>query len=152
MIETKNLVWFEEITKITNSKAREYLLDNSSLTAKLKKKYPDFRVELLSEKKANINANEVDIFTGVKTDFYVREVLLFGNNKAVIFARSIIPDSKEVAYILGLANKPLGEMLFNDDKIKRGVIQYTKTDNNIWGKRSVFYLQNTKVLVCEFFL
>ncbi len=152
MIDSKNLIWFNETAKITSSKARKYLLDNSSLTAKLKQKYPDFRVKLLSEKKANINANENDIFTELNTDFYIREVLLFGNNKPVVFARSVIPDNKEVANILGLGNKPLGEVLFNNDKIKRGLIQYTKTNNNIWAKRSVFYLQNSKILVCEFFL
>ena len=152
-VNTKNLVWFTSPDKIYDEKIKQLLFDNTSLTAKLKKNYSNFKIELLNEKKDNIYQNEMGIWATDKEQvFYVREVLLYGNNKPQVFARSIIPSNTRVSSLLGLGNKSLGEVLFNNKDIRRHSTEFSKTPNNIWGRRSVFILSGVKILVCEFFI
>ena len=50
-----------------------------------------------------------------------------------------------------IGNKPLGEILFTDPNILREPIEITFY-NGIWGRRSVFVMNNSRILVSEFFL
>ena len=50
-----------------------------------------------------------------------------------------------------IGNKPLGEILFTDPNILREPIEVT-FHNDTWGRRSVFVLYNSRILVSEFFL
>jgi len=81
----------------------------------------------------------------------IREVALLGNNKIVVYARSIIPLTSDTKDILNIGSKPLGEVLFNDTHIKRDSMQITQSDQ-IWGRRSAFTIGNSKILVSEFFM
>ncbi len=150
-MDTSALIW-QDLTHINKAPiaTQLWLNDEKSLTTKLKAKFENFSVQVLLQQKqiphlhesATINNNDECI---------VREVELSGNGKVVVFARSIIPITKDTQEILSIGSKPLGEVLFNDPSVKRGNIQFTQTDN-IWGRRSVFTIGNTKLLVSEFFM
>ncbi len=151
MINTQTLVW----TNLTKSaqmpkNVLSWVLDDCSLTAKLRQKFSDFSVNVLSQRQTTAHPNEGNVldFTG---EVVVREVELLGGGQAVVFARSVIPVSADTRGLLLIGCKPLGEILFNDDQIKRGALQITRT-GNIWGRRSVFTIGTTKLLVSEFFL
>lgn len=150
MIDTQNLKWqdWTDDLKVPDI-MRFWLVDTQSLTAKLRQKYPDFAVQVLSEKLENPHKNEVKIVG--ETPAIIRKVVLFGNSEAVVFARSIIPVTDDTKNILKIGKKPLGEMLFNDSKISRGSLQITDIDG-IWGRRSSFTIGTTSLLVSEFFL
>lgn len=151
MINTKNLNWTDlsNIADVPKS-TLNWLIDNDSLSAKLKQKFDDFTVNVLLQKQAKPHANEIDTldFTGCSV---VREVALLGNGRAVVFARSVIPMTKDTEALLKIGSQPLGEILFNDNNIQRGLLQITFSDG-IWGRRSTFTIGTTKVLVSEFFL
>jgi len=78
-------------------------------------------------------------------------VFLYGDNEPVVFARSIIPKNPITDSIMEIGNKPLGEILFTDPNILREPIEVT-FQNDIWGRRSVFVMNNSRILVSEFFL
>ena len=99
----------------------------------------------------------------------VREVVLYGNAKPWVFARSILPLSTltgRLRKLRQLSDQPLGELLFKDPSMRREPVQYARFDvgNNLlpqstvsmdqvsWGRRSVFRLDNKPLLVAEVFL
>jgi len=95
-----------------------WLLDNQSLTAKLRNKYDDFCVNVLSQQENNPYQCELKLLDiNKKNTIIVREVELIGDSQAVVFARSVIPKTPDTEDILSIGSKPLGEILFNDKLI-----------------------------------
>jgi len=127
-----------------------WIRDDQSLTQKLKKRYADFRVEVHRQEELDIYKHEINLL-GNEKRFIVREVFLYGDNEPVVFARSIIPKNPITDSIMKIGNKPLGEILFTNPNILREPIEIT-FQNNIWGRRSVFVMNNSRILVSEFFL
>jgi len=127
-----------------------WIRDDQSLTQKLKKRYPDFRVEVHKQEESVIYNHEINPL-GNEKNFIIREVSLYGDNQPVVFARSVIPKNTKTDAIMRIGNKPLGEILFTDPNILRESIEVT-FQNNIWGRRSVFIMNDSRILVSEFFL
>jgi len=151
MMDLSKLNWhdinyFDDIPE----KVLFWIRDDQSLTQKLKKRYPDFRVEVHKQEESAIYNHEIN-HLGNEENFIVREVSLYGNNQPVVFARSVIPKNTKTESILKIGNKPLGEILFTDPNILRESIEVT-FHNDTWGRRSVFVLYNSRILVSEFFL
>lgn len=151
MINTESLIWqslytFDEAPK----SVQLWLNDEHSLTAKLKSMFADFSVTVLSQQQIKPHAHEAEI---MQTDelCVVREVELMGDGQVVVFARSVIPVTPDTKQILEIGAKPLGEVLFNQANIQRSPMQITHT-GTVWGRRSLFTLGNTKLLVSEFFM
>jgi chorismate--pyruvate lyase len=140
-IDVFALNWRRVDTKIP-SFIKNWLIDNTSLTQKLKNLYPNFLVKVLNEENIIIDENILDEKQVVK-----REVNLCAGDKKLIYAISFIPES--CADLINIGNKPLGEILFQN--AIRDSIEITKTQN-IWGRRSVFLYNDHKIMVCEFFM
>jgi len=145
-LDWHDIDYFDDIPE----KALFWIRDDQSLTQKLKKRYPDFRVEVDKQEKLEIYKHEINLL-GNEGNFIVREVFLYGDNQPVVFARSIIPINTITDSIMEIGNKPLGEILFTDPNILREPIEVT-FQNDIWGRRSVFVMNNSRILVSEFFL
>ncbi len=152
---------------------RKWLIDDGSLTARLKMRYTDFAVRPVLLKNAKAFTDESALL-GLKASQHalIREVLLKGNNQPVVFAHSVLP----YASLRGawnrfgkLGNKPLGAALFANPKVKRTPLEYKKLSarNSIsmrlaehmpnmpkalWARRSVFQLNCARILVTEIFL
>jgi len=127
-----------------------WLNDKESLTLKLKKKYKDFHVDVQNQTEGKPYPNEIDLLDSID-NYIIREVILYGNNSPVVYAISIIPKNNETYELLNIGNQPLGEILFTNPNISRGPIEIT-CHNDIWGRRSVFIMNNSRILVSEFFL
>ncbi|SFV86603.1 Chorismate--pyruvate lyase [hydrothermal vent metagenome] len=151
-MNTENLIWENLGDEIKGSDPfiLSWLTDNSSLTKKLKQTFTDFSLNVLSQTQGKVHDNEIELIN-TQADCVIREVELFGNQQAVVFARSIIPITNDTQDLLAIGSKPLGEILFNNPKIVRGQLQITHADN-IWGRRSTFTIGKTQLLVSEFFL
>jgi chorismate--pyruvate lyase len=152
---------------------RNWLLDNDSLTARLKARYADFAVRpvLLKNTKSIVDES---VLLGLKSNQHalIREVLLMGNKQPVIFAHSVLPRTSLRGSWNGLGrlgNKPLGAALFANPKVKRTPLEYKKLSvsnpmftslsghvslkkQQLWARRSVFSLDRAKILVTEVFL
>ena len=129
-----------------------WLLDGQSLTAKLRDKYKDFKVNVLSQEQDNPYDCELKLLEASNNQtFIVREVELIGSQIPVVIARSLIPLTEDTSEILKIGAKPLGEILFNDPEIKRGYLE-VGSFNKSWARRSTFKIGKTKLLVSEIFL
>ena len=150
MIQTQNLTWFDlsEVNDVPDP-LQNWLDDDQSLTAKLKAKYDDFCVNLISQTQKQPHTNETALLGNQQA--MIREVELLGNQQALVFARSVIPITADTESLLRIGAKPLGEILFDDPSITRGAMQIAKA-GNIWGRRSLFNVGKTQILVSEFFL
>ena len=128
-----------------------WLLDNQSLTAKLRSKYSDFCVNIVSQEENKPYECELNLLDSNKIQtFIVREVELIGCGQPVVFARSVIPKNTDTDNILAIGSKPLGEILFNDPTIARGQLEVGRF-HNTWARRSIFIIAETRLLVSEIF-
>jgi chorismate--pyruvate lyase len=101
-----------------------------------------------------------------------REVQLLDGDKARVYARTVIPVKTYQAMCQrfdALGNQPLGEMLFTDPSVSRGPIEVaslrpgqklyemavhdlSSRPQQLWGRRSCFYLAGKVMLINEIFL
>jgi chorismate lyase len=151
MIDFKRLIWVDrdQVKNIPHD-VKTWLYDEKSLTKKLKNKFKIFSVNVLSQRKIVLSSDE-ESFLMQDGLCMEREVELIGDGNTVVYARSVIPETADTEQLLNIGVKPLGEVLFNSPSVTRGVFQIANI-NGIWGRRSIFTLGNTKILVSEFFL
>ena len=155
--------------------AAEWLLEEGSLTQKLKHRCKHFQVEVLGQGLAPIFDNEFELFHRhhMHTPFQasVREVLLYCDGKPWVFARSLFPLSAlqhKNLNLSALGSASLGQSLFDQDDLLRSPFELTQLDSehpvaklnhslydashSLWGRRSLFLTDGQRVLVSEIFL
>ena len=152
---------------------RKWLIDNGSLTARLKARYTDFAVKPVLLKNAKTLTDESTLL-GLKANQHalIREVMLMDNNQPVVFAHSVLPHKSLRGVWRGfgkLGNQPLGAALFANPKVKRTPLSYKKLPRHhpisrrvakhmytspkaLWARRSIFSLNCARILVTEVFL
>jgi len=151
---------------------RDWLLEPSSLTARLKQHCLSFRVEVLGQQVEACCASEATDDIQVGQEVLVREVLLYCDDKPHVFARSLLPLSSltgEEKQLATLGNQSLGQVLFNHPQLKRKKIELACFDQAstvgqltkhlqlpfeqvLWGRRSVFVIEGKPLSVAEIFL
>lgn len=158
---------------VSSSAYRPWLVDEGSLTARLKARYADFAVQPVMLEYAKALRDEAGML-GLKQHEYalIREVLLMGGGQPVVFAHSVLPRASLRGGWRGLGklgSKPLGAALFANPKVKRTPLEYKKLSacspmfmrlsehiknppKALWARRSVFTLKCAKILVTEVFL
>ena len=156
---------------------KSWLLDPNSLTARLKSHCLQFRVELLGQSIETCQESESVGLIPAGDKILVREVLLFCDEKPQVFARSLLPLSSLTGSEQALANlgtQSLGQVLFNNPSLERQTIEVAEFDatssvvklakelslaeqplsshGKLWGRRSIFVLENKPLMVAEVFL
>lgn len=139
---------------------RSWLLDTGSLTQNVKNLAPGrFSLQLLDRRFDRPSLSECKALSiQPRHEAYIREVTLCVDQQAQIYARSIIPRSTLTAserQLLKLNTKPLGEFLFAHKHMRRGPIEIKQgmlNGETVWGRRSIFYVNDKPLLVCEYFL
>ena len=97
----------------------------------------------------------------------VRQVVLCCGDTRLVYARTVIPATTVQGAqrrFANMGNRPLGAMLFADRTMRREAVQvamlpavheareYVKTEDAVWGRRSVFRVSGEPILVSEYFL
>lgn len=161
------------VNPILAGRLKPWLIDKGSLTLRLQKRYPVFGVNPVSMHYAKPILDEA-LRLGLPSykTALIREVLLLGNNKSVVFAHSVLPKSSLRGAWNGLGklgNKPLGAALFANPQVKRAPLRFKKLAPHhvlyqhavkhlstkpayLWARRSVFSLNCATILVTEVFL
>ncbi len=99
-------------------------------------------------------------------DWQVREVVLFGDGKPWVYARSVLPNTLCQTDLVDLGDKPLGQIIFNDPRFKRSPFEVcmlsnmlsfkrklnVQDDAKLWGRRSIFQYLQFNMMVAEIFL
>ncbi|MGB4811555.1 MAG: chorismate lyase [Methylophilaceae bacterium] len=150
-----------------------WLIEASSLTARLQQRYVNFSVQTVRLQDERPLQDEAALLRSPSYQFaLVREVLLKGEGQAVVFAHSVLPKNSLRGAWNGLGklgNKPLGATLFANAKVKRRSLSYKKLSSNhalyqhavrhiahkpgyLWARRSIFSLNCASILVTEVFL
>ena len=152
----------------------DWLLDPGSLTARLIKVCPGrFQVRVLSQTWRAPLHNEIKrLGMRQRQMSFIREVYLYCDDQPWVFARTVIPRKTlrgKQKHLAHLGSRPLGAVLFADPHMHRDEIEVTclraseqlyykavaalaDRPARIWGRRSVFYLNNKPLLVNEIFL
>ena len=152
---------------------KPWLINSNSLTKRLQKRYKLFVVKPIFIKFAKPFQEESFLLCSpTYKQSLIREVLLMGNNNAVVFAHSVLPRASLRGLWNGLSrigNQSLGETLFANPTIKRQCLTYKKLAHHhplsmrlakhlqqqpaaLWARRSIFVLNGAKILVTEVFL
>lgn len=152
----------------------EWLFDQGSLTKRVIQACDNqFRVEVVSQGWARPMLNEA-IRLGINENeiALIRQVYLYCGDTPWVFARTVIPNKTltgEQRHLAYLGNKPLGAVLFADPNMQRDEVEVAcikpiqrmfniateklvEKPESIWGRRSVFYLEDKGLLVSEVFL
>lgn len=149
---------------------RSWLLDHGSLTQRLiQATQGDFFVRKLNQgwqRPYLSEAQRMGIKPGQRV--LVREVELVCHGEPWVYARSIFPQTTltgRLRHLKKLDNRSLGTLLFNDPSMRRTVFEIAaldsrnlkaldpaKEDATLWGRRSLFYVDNKPILVAEIFL
>lgn len=157
-----------------SAEAASWVFDPGSLTARLQTRRPgDFRVRVLFQGRRRPQGNESRALALPRRDgvAMIRHVHLYCGDRPVVFARTVIPLNTLTGRVrrLGrLRNKPLGAVLFADPTMRRGELEAARLWPGmdgfeeavgsepdaaaIWGRRSVFRLDDKPLLVSEVFL
>lgn len=149
-----------------------WLLEPGSLTRRLVQAcgHHPFRVKLRAERYQYVTLDEsraLGVSNGIKV--LVREVQLLCDESPWVYARSLIPVTSLKGPLQRLkrqGSRSLGATLFADRTLRRGPLEIRCVDAaevpvemdgggkrvNVWGRRSVFHVQNQPLLVSEYFL
>lgn len=169
----------ENLEVLTNT-LKDWLLDEGSLTARLKSRSDNFSVRVIGEKQMLCTAEEACRAIKVGEPVLVREVILYCDNIPHVFARSLLPLTSltgDEQVLANLGEQPLGQVLFNNPSLKRHRLEVASftvgssvvnlaevlTENSLlnslfnkdqvlWGRRSIFMLENKPLMVAEVFL
>ncbi|MGB0361346.1 MAG: chorismate--pyruvate lyase family protein, partial [Endozoicomonas sp.] len=110
---------------------REMILDRHSLTQRLKRlHHQDFFVQVLCHEWQKPLFAEQSFLQCNDQNASIREVLLFGSGKPVVFARSVLPESSltgDNSDLLSLGDKSLGDYIFSQPELRRGPIEVAPT-------------------------
>lgn len=147
-----------------------WLFDSASLTKRLSSQCAKFEVVLLEQSNSVVSLQERNLFD--EHSIECREVLLLCDGVAQVYARTLLPQAT-LAHankrLKTLGNTSLGDVLFNDPSMRRSTIEVCEfgecstlavmsqqllrpKSGSIWGRRSMFYLQDYPLSVAEFFL
>ncbi|MBE9516014.1 MAG: chorismate lyase [Proteobacteria bacterium] len=150
------------------------LMDTESLTKRIITSCPDtFSVEVIDQRWQRPMRNEA-MRLGMRHDrmALVRQVYLKCGSTPWVYARTVIPPEtltgpeRQLAH---LKNRSLGAVLFSDPTMVRDDMELCRLTSRermfarsvkplknkpseVWGRRSVFNINNKPLLVCEIFL
>lgn len=152
---------------------RHWLTDHGSLTRRLQRLAPAFRVVCLRQGPGMPHRDEsAALGLAAGRHALIREVLLMNADTPLVFAHSVIPFSGLAgpwAALTGLGNRPLGAALFSNPRVARHALEFKRVDRRhplyrgaarhvvmppraLWARRSRFSLDDHPILVTEVFL
>ncbi|MFQ3248236.1 chorismate--pyruvate lyase family protein [Glaciecola sp.] len=162
-----NAVWHKASDyKLPDQHLADWLLHTGSLTERLQALTNSFEVRVLGQATIEADENEKSALVDYEQhQWQIREVILYGDGKPWVFARSVLPEHLCKTTWATLGNQPLGQRIFNDDNFVRSEFVITQMDKNpiasidknaqhgqLWGRRSAFKIKDWHLLVAEIFL
>jgi chorismate lyase len=157
-----------------DARLRDWLFDPTSLTRRVREACTGkFRVRVERQDWGRPRLDEYRALAlRMPRRALIREVHLLCDERPWIFARTIIPASTlrgPQRRLLRLGARPLGAVLFADPRMRRGPVEVAEIPLGhplyaaavhglssrpaaVWGRRSVFWMNDKPLLVAEIFL
>ncbi|HAW92222.1 MULTISPECIES: chorismate--pyruvate lyase family protein [unclassified Arsukibacterium] len=156
--------WQLASTVVLPAVLKEWLLEPASLTARLKSRACDFKLQVLQQQEQTLPDFIKPLLPGNNLA-QCREVLMSCNRLPCIYAQSWLPLPTLAALqpLAQLGEKPLGEVIFQQPHVRRSEIEVARVklthpltaavaSGEYWARRSVFTLAGQPLLVAEVFL
>ena len=151
--------WMSETDslEVHNDEILSWLNENGSITSRIKL-FSNFRLKLLRDGPGKVDANEDDLIISNYKENNIREVVLYSDEKPLIYAKSIIPVETinlGLGLLGNLKENPLGDILFSDPEIEKKHMLFAKFQSNekkFYGRKGIYTVKGYPFSVCEIFL
>lgn len=143
--------------ELTNTEIKSWLLEQGPITKRIKS-IAEFRLELIQDELSDATDDEILFLKIDSEEIRIREVILFGNENPMVFARTIIPDTtieKGLKELGKIGNKPLGDILFEKDIFSKEDIVFASfkdKESLFWGRKIKYTVKDQPFSVMEVFL
>ena len=151
--------WISEIEslEVRNKEILSWLNEPGSITSRIKS-FSNFRLKLLRDGPGEVDSIEDDLVVANYEENNTREVILYSNEKPLIYAKSIIPLATiglGLGVLGNLKENPLGDILFSNPEIKKKYMLFAKFQSNeeiFYGRKGIYTVRGYPFSVCEIFL
>ena len=143
--------------ELTNTEIKSWLLEQGPITKRIKS-IAEFRLELIQDELSDATDDEILFLKIDSEEIRIREVILYGNENPIVYARTIIPNTtieKGLKELGKIGNKPLGDILFEKDIFfKEDIVFATFKDEEslFWGRKIKYTVKDQPFSVMEVFL
>ena len=151
--------WISEIEslEVRNKEILSWLNEPGSITSRIKL-FSNFRLKLLRDGPGEVDIIEDDLIVANYEENNTREVILYSDEKPLIYAKSIIPLATirlGLGVLGNLKENPLGDILFSNPEIKKKYMLFAKFQSNekiFYGRKGIYTVKSYPFSVCEIFL
>ena len=151
--------WISEIEslEVRNKEILSWLNEPGSITSRIKS-FSNFRLKLLRDGPGEVDITEDDLIVANYEENNTREVILYSDEKPLIYAKSIIPLATirlGLGVLGNLKENPLGDILFSNPEIKKKYMLFAKFQSNkkiFYGRKGIYTVKGYPFSVCEIFL
>ena len=151
--------WMSEIKslEVQNKEILSWLNEPGSITSRIKS-FSNFRLKLLRDGPGEVDFIEDDLIVANYEENNTREVILYSDEKPLIYAKSIIPLATirlGLGVLGNLKENPLGDILFSNPEIKKKYMLFAKFQSNekiFYGRKGIYTVKGFPFSVCEIFL
>ena len=143
--------------ELTNTEIKSWLLEQGPITKRIKS-IAEFRLELIQDELSDATDDEILFLKIDSEEIRIREVILYGNENPIVFARTIIPNTtieKGLKELGKIGNKPLGDILFEKDIFSKEDIVFASfkdKESLFWGRKIKYTVKDQPFSVMEVFL
>ena len=143
--------------ELTNAEIKSWLLEQGPITKRIKS-IAEFRLELIQDELSDATEDEILFLKIDSEEIRIREVILYGNENPMVFARTIIPNTtieKGLKELGKIGNKPLGDILFEKDIFSKEDIVFATfkyEESLFWGRKIKYTVKDQPFSVMEVFL
>ena len=143
--------------ELTNTEIKSWLLEQGPITKRIKS-IAEFRLELIQDELSDATDDEILFLKIDSEEIRIREVILYGNEIPIVFARTIIPNTtieKGLKELGKIGNKPLGDILFEKDIFSKEDIvfeSFKDKESLFWGRKIKYTVKDQPFSVMEVFL
>jgi len=150
---------------------RSWLLEDGSLTARIRDSGGEFGLELLGERMESTDPEDRRMLDCADVRVHARRVRLSAQGVHLVFASTLVPPATLARHpwLAELGDRPLGEALADRKAVMRTPFEYTRIDErdplfaaalkgtdiapeSLWTRRSRFLVDGDPILVYEVFL
>ena len=136
----------------------DWLNEDGSITARISSNFK-FKLKILSDDIGVAEDEEYLALNITSEEVRIREVILYGDQKPLVYARSIIPkltSSKGYPGLGKIGSKPLGDLLFQSQLFIKTHREFTQfqvpSEEVVWGRRTHYLVRGYPLSVMEVFL
>ncbi len=153
------IFWFEDPQHVPADVA-DWLMEMGSMTRRFEKQGVTVTVKPKCEcfvTRAELGTSEAEQLPE-SARYWVREVVLFGDDEPWLLGRTVIPEETLTGpdlALVDLGTVPLGRYLFSNDTLTRDYIhlgQLHHEQGDLWARRSRLRLSDKPLLLTEIFL